>query len=108
MNQALIEKFNAAMLNIYETAKSDANYIATRFFHMVGENGGLETAKYLIHSKNVSEGYTALWEMKRLDLTVESLIMDNPKYHALFTDEELAICKKRLVDYQYHNILSDD
>jgi hypothetical protein len=45
---------------------------------------------------NVSEGYTALWERGRLDLTVEALIHDNPQWHPLFTPEELAICTEPL------------
>jgi len=50
---------------------------------------------------NVSEGYTALWERGRLDLTVEALIHDNPQWHSLFTPEELAICTERLTQYEY-------
>lgn len=103
MFTALQDKFNAAMLNIYNRAKAEANYNATRYLHMVGENGGLETARYLIHSKNVSDGYTALWERGRLDLTVEALIIDNPEYHELFTAEELEICRKRLKEYGYQS-----
>jgi hypothetical protein len=61
----------------------------------------LETARILLHSTNVSEGYTALWERGRLDLTVEAVIHDNPKWHTLFTAEELAICSKRLKEYRY-------
>ena len=61
----------------------------------------IETAQLLIHSPTVSEGYTALWERKRLDLTVEAMIHDNPKWHPLFTVDELEICKKRLTDYEY-------
>ena len=108
MTDTLVEIFHAKMLNIYERAKTEADYKATRFFHMVGENGGLETAKILIHSPHVSEGYTALWEIGRLDLTVEALIFDNPEYHELFTNEELAICKKRLIDYRYKKALLDN
>jgi len=48
---------------------------------------------------NVSEGYTALWERGRLDLTVEALIHDNPQWHPLFTPEELDICTERLTQY---------
>jgi hypothetical protein len=61
----------------------------------------LETARILLHSMNVSEGYTALWERGRLDLTVEALIHDNPQWHPLFTPEELAICTERLTQYEY-------
>ena len=103
----LEENFHADMLNIYERAKSEAKYNATRYLHMVGENGGLETAKILIHANKVSDGYTALYMKKRLDLTVEALIFDNPKYHELFTDEELEICRKRLQAYQYLPALNE-
>jgi hypothetical protein len=68
---------------------------------MVVEHGGLETARILINSSTVSEGYTALWQLKRLDLTVEATIIDHPKWHPLFTDQELAICRQRLVAYGY-------
>ena len=56
---------------------------------MLHEYRGLETARILIHSSTVSEGYSALWERKRLDLTVEAVVHDNPKWHPLFTRDEL-------------------
>jgi hypothetical protein len=37
----------------------------------------------------------------RLDLTVEAVIWDNREYQELFTEDELKIIKKRLVDYNY-------
>jgi hypothetical protein len=94
-------EFDEEMLSIYERALSEAHYRATRFLSMLHEHRGLETARLLIHSATVSEGYTALWERKRLDLTVEAVIHDNPKWHPLFTREELDICVKRLRDYGY-------
>jgi hypothetical protein len=54
----------------------------------------------LLHSITVSEGYTALWERGRLDLTVEALILE-PQWHELFTEEEREIARKRLRDYGY-------
>lgn len=99
---SLEEQFHEAMLDVYRRAHDEARYTATRFLTMVSERGGLETARILIHSATVSEGYTALWERGRLDLTVEAVILDHPKWHAHFTEEELAICRKRLSDYGYH------
>lgn len=101
MKADLKERFNLAMWNIYKRAKYEAKYNATRYLQMLDENGGLETAHILINSSNVSDGYTALWERGRLDLTVEALIWDNPEYNKLFTEDELRIAKKRLIDYQY-------
>jgi len=94
-------QFHEAMLDIYRRAKSEAKYNAIRFLQMVTDHGGVRTARILINSANVSEGYTALWERKRLDLTVEAMILDNEKYHSMFTEDELAICRKRLNQYEY-------
>ena len=100
MSQPIELVFHEAMLNIYRKAKSEAKYNAVRFLQMVTDHGGLETAHMLINSATVSEGYTALWERGRLDLTVEAMILDNEKYHSLFSEEELAICAKRLKQYE--------
>src|SRR5262249_25035697 len=80
-NQALQAAFGNEMHRIYQRALSEASYKATRFLHMLHEHGGLQTAQILIHAANVSEGYTALWERGRLDLTVEAMIHDDPKWH---------------------------
>jgi hypothetical protein len=100
-DEKLIAAFDEEMFQIYQRAHSEANYNASRFLQMLHEHRGLETARILLHSANVSEGYTALWERGRLDLTVEALIHDNPKWHPLFTEEELANCSKRLTAYNY-------
>jgi hypothetical protein len=100
-DDALVAAFDEEMFRIYERAHSEAKYTATRFLHMLYEHRGLETARILLHSATVSEGYTALWERGRLDLTVEAVIHDNPRWRPLFSEEELAICSKRLKDYRY-------
>ncbi|MBU0680136.1 MAG: hypothetical protein KKD73_01820 [Proteobacteria bacterium] len=92
-------QFNEAMLDIYRKAKSEAKYNAIRFLQMVTDHGGIATAHILINSPTVSDGYTALWERDRLDLTVESMILENEEFHELFSKEELAICRERLSQY---------
>jgi len=66
---------------------------------MLQEQHGLRTARILLHSPNVSEGYIALWERGRIDLTVEAVIHEHERWHRLFTPDELAIRSKRLRDY---------
>ncbi len=88
------------MLRIYKDAKSLAGYNATRFLSMVSENGGLSTARTLLHASSVSEGYTALWERGHLELTVEAEMLD-PKWHSLFTADDREIARKRLLEYGY-------
>ena len=97
----LVAEFDQEIFRIYQRAHSEAHCNATRFLQMLHEHRGLETAKILLHSTNVSEGYTALWERGRLDLTVEALIHDNPQWHPLFTQDDLAMCAKRLTEYRY-------
>ena len=89
MQGCLEAAFHDAMMNIYRRAKSEVDYNATRFLRMVGEQGGHQAALTLLHSPDVSEGYTALWELGRLDLTVEALILQ-PEWQELFTDEDRA------------------
>lgn len=94
-------EFNTAMMSIYTRAKAEAGYNASIFHRMLNDLGGLATAKRLVNDRYVSDGYTALWERGRLDLTVEAIIYDNPKWHSLFTLEEMGKIKKRLTDYRY-------
>jgi hypothetical protein len=94
-------QFHEAMLTIHHRARAEAKYNATIFLQMVSSQGGLQAARTLINSPTVSSGYTALWERGRLDLTVEAMILAAPRYHGLFTEGELAICKRRLESYGY-------
>ncbi len=103
MSKALSEleaQFDAAMMNIYRGALNECGYRATRFLQMLYDHRGLETARILLHASNVSDGYVALWERKRLDLTVEALILGS-EWCPLFSDQELEIARKRLADYGY-------
>lgn len=102
---ALIDEFNQAMMDVYKKAKSDAGYTATRFLNLLHEHGGLNTAYLLLDSNEVSEGYTALWERGRLDLTVEALVFETVKYHPLFTHEQVERARERLRQYQYQPAL---
>jgi hypothetical protein len=101
MKTSLEERFDDAMMDIYRRARSEANYNASRFFQMLAEHRGLETARILLHAATVSDGYAGLWERDRLDLTVEALIYDHREYQPLFTPEEIDIARRRLADYKY-------
>ena len=97
----LERRFHSAMITIYERAKTQAGYNAVRFLQMVNELGGLDTAHMLLQTAGEAEGYTALWERKRLDLTMEAMIVETPEWHPLFSDKEIEIARRRLEDYGY-------
>jgi len=53
--------------------------------------GALSTAQTLLKRNQVSEGYLALAEIKRLDLSLEATVALG-KFSHLFTDEEVNTC----------------
>lgn len=84
----LIEnKFHDDMINIYFTAKKELGYNATRFIQLIFQVGGLQAAKQLITKRGGTYGFEVLCEYKRLDLSVEALVLRS-EYEKLFTDEE--------------------
>lgn len=93
-------KFNIAMKDIYQTAKKECGYNATRFMQMVAEKGGVIAAKQLISKPGGTDGFATLWECGRLDLSVEACVLKD-EYKELFTDEERNICRERLLEFGY-------
>lgn len=93
--------FHEAMLAIYERARTECKYNASRFVQMIVERGGLQTARHLLHAPGLSDGFTALWQCNRLDLTVEAHVL-KPEWRGLFTQDEIKIAEKRLLDLGYN------
>ena len=90
--------FHQAMTVIYETAKRELGYSATRFLQMISEHGGLAAARQLLWSDKPSEGFTTLWSHHRLDLTVEVHVL-RQEYEVLFTDADRQRARERLELY---------
>lgn len=96
----LVRKFDAAMKDVYVRAKREAGYDAKAYLGMLSEYGGLETAKRLLSTISVSDGFVALWERKRIDLAVENVILRS-EFAALFTDDERETARRRLLEYGF-------
>ena len=92
--------FHQRMREVYDQAKSECGYTATRFLQMVNAEGGLQAAKKLLSAGGYSEGLTRLWEEKRLDISMEATILREP-WCELFTDDELSIAKTKLQELGY-------
>ena len=93
-------RFGGAMRTIYREAR-EIGYTPRIFLRMLHEKSAIQTARQLINASQPSDGYTRLWELKRLDLSVEAVVHDNVEWHELFTQDELQRCRKRLTDYRY-------
>jgi len=80
--------------------KNEYGYNPTIFITMVNKHGAIEAVKRLINSTKPSSGYTKLWELGALNLSMEAIILEE-NWVSLFTDEERAKAKKRLMEYGY-------
>lgn len=98
--KALEAKFDSEMLDLYYEAAKVLRYRAIRFLNMVNEHGGVKTAKMLLQSNEVSDGFTKLWENGCLDLSVEARVL-KPEYASLFSDEERAKARAHLAAARY-------
>jgi hypothetical protein len=87
------------MVAVYESAKREAGYNATRFLQMVSTQGGVGAARQLLAAGGVSDGFAALWQAGRPDLTVEAQVL-RPEFADLFTAEERRIAADRLDQYR--------
>ena len=95
MELDVTKDFEASMHAVYRKAKAEAGYNATISLRMLYDHGGLETARRLLAERNVSDGFTALWQAGRLDLTVEAQVL-RPQYSELFTAREPRTARSRL------------
>ena len=102
MNKKELESdFTDEMLRLYEETKK-LGYKPILFLLMVRKFGGVTTAKKLLaKDEYIQEGIIKLWELKRLDLSVEKLVL-NQKFKDLFTEAELLTAKKRLKQLEYN------
>ena len=98
----LADKFTLKLLDGYREAVETCNYRAKAYVGMLGELGGVGTAKSLLGTDNPSDGFFKLWKCERLDLTVEATISDNPQWHCLFTQAELDEARRRLEELEYY------
>jgi len=78
-------------------------YNPTAFQVMIHEHGALEAVRRLARPpvEQCSDGFTRLWEMKRLDLAVEHIVAYRERYAPLFTDAERETARQRLALYGY-------
>lgn len=92
--------FHADMVVGADRLKREIGYNATRFMQMVGELGGVEAAHQLLRGRGASDGFTTLWEYRRLDMSLEAFVL-LPWYRGLFSEEELATAERRLEQHGF-------
>jgi hypothetical protein len=82
---------------LYRRIQNEIKSNTPKYFSiMLAEKGTLATAREILSSKDATDGFTILLLMGRLDLTLEFLIVNNPKYHPLFSDTMLNNARQRI------------
>lgn len=92
-HEAMVQKCD---LIVQKCKAKRSSYRPTMLIQKVHTVGGLQAAKDLLSVSEAQSGFTALFLEGLLDYTIETVIIQ-PKWRPLFSDEEIAEAKKRLV-----------
>ena len=87
-------EFHQEMLSLHRRTGIATGYWPGYFLRSVRQDGGLAVAKRLL-AKPTSKGFEKLEEVKRMDLSVEYLVVEGYYAH-LFTPEEQETARQRL------------
>lgn len=75
-------------------------YYPNRFKSMLDADGGFDTVNRILTSGKPSEGFTKLWELGRVDLTCEAIIVET-KWRSRFSSDLIAKAEKLLREVRY-------
>ncbi|MFF8650525.1 hypothetical protein ACF06D_20130 [Streptomyces griseoluteus] len=93
-------RFHDDMRRGAERLKREIGYNPKRFAQMLGELGGVAAARQLLRGGNASDGFTTLWEARRLELSVEAFVL-LPWYQHLFDEHHLDTARYRLSEHGF-------
>ena len=96
MTTGLEAEFHEEMIAIYYNAGRATGYWANRFLQKVKKDGGLAAARqWLKPQRDLSPGLQRLAKERRVDLSMEALVLQEP-WRQLFTSQEINEANKRL------------
>jgi len=101
-NEQIITDFEGAVwVAIEESTKT--GYNPTGFKGMITTHGGVYNAsRQLLVLNGLSEGIIKLWEMNRLDLSIEAIILRRC-FFQIFTNDQLDTARRRLTELGFFN-----
>ncbi len=90
---SLARYFEAELLNTYRECEK-LGYRPTGMLDLMERRGAVDAARHLL-AKPPSVGFARLFELGRLDLAIESIVL-KPEWTGLFSDEERRVARRRL------------
>ncbi|WP_119716993.1 HNH endonuclease signature motif containing protein [Cognatilysobacter tabacisoli] len=101
MTPAENERLTQFLRDAANRAKREIGYPPNHFLSALNSKGGYATVLDLLAANRPpSDGFVKLWENKRLDLSVEALILESDWYRH-FPEDVLRVAEKRLQDARY-------
>jgi 5-methylcytosine-specific restriction protein A len=89
------KELHEELLSLYRRTGEATNYWPSYFLRSVRAEGGLSVAKKLLAPGQVSSGFDSLIGAKRMDLSIESIALEE-RFSHLFTAQELQTARERL------------
>ena len=101
--EALKRSLRERYIETYKECKK-FKYFPRAFLDMVvsGEDI-IDVTRRLIYKEGGTSGFSTLFACKRMDLSVERIILE-PQYRVLFTTEDLRAAYDRLAQYEYEDL----
>lgn len=98
--EALKEELRDRYLLTYKEC-GKFKYFPTAFLGMITSGEDIvEVTRRLIHKNGGTDGFTTLFLNKRMDLSVEAIILED-HFRELFEKEDLAAAYSRLEEHEY-------
>jgi hypothetical protein len=92
----LLRRLRRAVAETYETL----SHMGFGDREGLDEYGAVAMTHRHLKSKFASAGFTRLWEMGRLELSIEAIVL-RPEFQSLYSAEELAVARERLSSKGY-------
>jgi len=89
----LEDEFHHAMIGVANFA--NAHNFGYRFRQMLGEYGGVGTAKRLLAKQDIQSGLWELCQLDALDKSMEAFVIQE-HFHPLFCEEQIEEARRRL------------
>lgn len=109
-NSGLAKEYTSFLLNLCNEVKkeTEGEYNPMKFRGLAAAQGGVWATLRVILGKEHDLGCARMWEFGRLDLSVEAQLLAHDKFHSLFKEVVLDICKDRLGEYDYSAASASD
>lgn len=96
MKSKVESEFHEEMVSIFRKSGEATGYWPRRFLQKVRKGGGLQAAReWLSPGKDLSPGLQRLAKERRIDLSMEALVLKEP-WSQLFTEAEIKQAKRHL------------